>query len=435
MSDAKLISTLVPCLLPPFLAALLFNPTLFLTRGSSSHHLFRLRLETLGKRARYISPGLANLAETHFLTPPSSFHQAPPLRLPQLSCRHHLRVNVMYLSQPRDLISSMTAGCSRSTKLWPPADHLTMMPYTRADQALNRATRTDSAVYSSPRSHQEYSHVSQGSSTTSLLYHYGQVDQVNMSIEYANSSSNLVPAMPQFNGHAKSRWFRSQHYQQEWDNLDPGDAETRPSHAYTELIKLCILKRREGKLTLNQLYRDLEEKFPFFAASSKGKGWKVNSICSIDPVTVLKIYLTDQTLFPCNDRTHSDIICQRSPTSSSWIVSTASLAKGTTGRTVLISRNPLHWHRVPLSSFQIYGLRLSAQHLFHLERSRPAITAARPNFSLPHRRCSRQTIQHERPCPNSRSTIWPRIYASCLTSIVNREQHFFRPMQHSCSDQ
>lgn len=76
---------------------------------------------------------------------------------------------------------------------------------------------------------------------------------------------------------SKSRWFRSQHFQKLWDELDAGNAETRPPHPYTELIKVCILKRTEGKLTLNQLYRDLEEKFPFFAASARGKGWKVST--------------------------------------------------------------------------------------------------------------------------------------------------------------
>ncbi|GAC96454.1 potential forkhead-like transcriptional regulator [Pseudozyma hubeiensis SY62] len=71
-----------------------------------------------------------------------------------------------------------------------------------------------------------------------------------------------------------SRLFRSQHFQAVWERLDSGSSETRPPHPYTELIKLCILKRREGKLTLNQLYRDLEEKFPFFATSQNGKGWR-----------------------------------------------------------------------------------------------------------------------------------------------------------------
>lgn len=74
----------------------------------------------------------------------------------------------------------------------------------------------------------------------------------------------------------RSRWMRSQHFQNVWDSLDPGTVDTRPPHPYTELIKLCILKRREGKLTLNQLYRDLEDKFAFFASSAKGKGWKVS---------------------------------------------------------------------------------------------------------------------------------------------------------------
>ncbi|KAJ9478402.1 Forkhead transcription factor required for pathogenic development, partial [Pseudozyma hubeiensis] len=84
----------------------------------------------------------------------------------------------------------------------------------------------------------------------------------------------LTRVLPGSDSRSMSRWFRSQHFQAVWERLDSGSSETRPPHPYTELIKLCILKRREGKLTLNQLYRDLEEKFPFFAMSQNGKGWR-----------------------------------------------------------------------------------------------------------------------------------------------------------------
>ncbi len=104
----------------------------------------------------------------------------------------------------------------------------------------------------------------------------GQWDRAHKPVAHVEPDS-LSAAMSNLEGRTQSRWFRSRHFQKVWEELDAGNSETRPPHPYTELIKLCILKRREGKLNLNQLYRDLEHKFPFFATSERGKGWKVST--------------------------------------------------------------------------------------------------------------------------------------------------------------
>lgn len=85
----------------------------------------------------------------------------------------------------------------------------------------------------------------------------------------------LTEGLYSTDGLAGYKRFRSQHFQSVWEALDPGNTLMRPSFPYTELIKVCILKRPEGKLTLQQLYHDLEDKFYFFASSRQGKGWKV----------------------------------------------------------------------------------------------------------------------------------------------------------------
>ena len=192
--------------------------------------------------------------------------------------------HVMYLSQPRDLMTSMSAGCSRSTTFLPIPDSLAPLPPFQSDNLNDNRRSVDLDSYSlqsPPEGDYDPMHEF---SPTRFVHPATLV-----------SPDPYAHAMTTSEGRSMSRLFRSQHFQEVWDKLDPGSVETRPPHPYTELIKLCILKRHEGKLTLIQLYHDLEAKFPHFAASPKGAGWKVSITapllnhfslsCSIKPLT------------------------------------------------------------------------------------------------------------------------------------------------------
>lgn len=185
--------------------------------------------------------------------------------------------STMYLSQPRDLISSMSTGCSRSTTLLPHRDNLAMLPNLKADpSSLRRQATKASASSRSLSTDHDYARIHDASPSTSFPGSMQPDPGHRNSLDYSTKTDSLSVVVSSSESRSMSRWFRSQHFQTVWHNLDPGNSETRPPHPYTELIKLCILKQRQGKLTLNQLYRDLEEKFPFFAESAKGKGWKVS---------------------------------------------------------------------------------------------------------------------------------------------------------------
>ncbi|KAJ1601780.1 hypothetical protein NDA14_006413 [Ustilago hordei] len=157
----------------------------------------------------------------------------------------------------------MSAGCSRSTTFLPIPDSLAPLPPFRNGNLNDNRRSLDFDSYSlqSPPEG-DYDPMHDFSPTR-----FGHPATLVSPDPYAH-------AMTTSEGRSMSRLFRSQHFQEVWDKLDPGSVETRPPHPYTELIKLCILKRHEGKLTLIQLYHDLEAKFPHFAASPKGAGWK-----------------------------------------------------------------------------------------------------------------------------------------------------------------
>lgn len=177
---------------------------------------------------------------------------------------------IMYLSQPRDLINSMSTGCSRGSIVVLPRDHdsldslvpsadienlTALRPSLTCDQ--NRLKPHDTAELQTP----PLSARAEGN-PVSLVY---------------TPPNTLTKALFSCDGISASRWFRAQHFQKIWERLDPGSPSLRPPHPYSELIKLCILKRREGKLTLCELYQDLEAKFFFYAkSSSKGRGWRVS---------------------------------------------------------------------------------------------------------------------------------------------------------------
>ncbi|PWZ00752.1 hypothetical protein BCV70DRAFT_237088 [Testicularia cyperi] len=93
---------------------------------------------------------------------------------------------------------------------------------------------------------------------------------LGISLSYDPSTAHIRRPEERF----RSKWARSQYYQTIWNALESGDASARPNLAYVELIKLCILKSPDLKLTILQLYNDLESKFPFFAEQSNSKGWK-----------------------------------------------------------------------------------------------------------------------------------------------------------------
>lgn len=180
--------------------------------------------------------------------------------------------NTMYLSQPRDLTTSMSTGCARSSIRH---DHTVsdILPLIKAERAPPHRRS-----YDAPRSSSFYS--SDHDYTAKRYDHPSSWPRAEQENRYFyDDDPDPTPPSSAFGpeGRSQSKWFRAQHFQKVWENLDSGKPDSRPPHPYTELIKLCILKRREGKLTLNQLYHDLEEKFPFFATSSKGKGWKVSS--------------------------------------------------------------------------------------------------------------------------------------------------------------
>ncbi|SPO22998.1 related to HCM1 - Forkhead transcription factor [Ustilago trichophora] len=204
----------------------------------------------------------------------------------------------MYLSQPRDLISSMSTGCSRSTTLLPHRDNLAMLPNVKDDpSSLRRQATKVSASSRSLSTDRDYARMHEASPSTSFPRSLQPDSGHRMSFDYSSKTDSLSVVVSSSENRSMSRWFRSQHFQNVWQNLDPGNSETRPPHPYTELIKLCILKQREGKLTLNQLYRDLEEKFPFFAQSAKGKGWK----------NTLRHNLSTQPYFIKLDREHGQL--------------------------------------------------------------------------------------------------------------------------------
>ncbi|PWN48202.1 winged helix DNA-binding domain-containing protein, partial [Violaceomyces palustris] len=48
----------------------------------------------------------------------------------------------------------------------------------------------------------------------------------------------------------------------------------KPPYAYTDIIKVAILKSPGKKLTLSQIYSEIEKKFPWFASPFAGAGWK-----------------------------------------------------------------------------------------------------------------------------------------------------------------
>lgn len=233
-------------------------------------------------------------------------------------------------------MTSMSAGCSRSTTFLHNTDNLAHLPPFRGDYSFDSRRSVDIDPYPlQPPAERDYD------------------QKQNLSpARFAHSTGLVSPdpysgAMSTSEGRSMSQLFRSQHFHEVWEKLDPGNVETRPPHPYTELIKLCILKRREGKLTLNQLYHDLEAKFPHFAASPKGAGWKVSTTTL--PSTLYHFQSADATLF-VSHRTRFDTTSPLSHTSSSWNESTVSWARVTTGRTVLISKSPLHWLRAPSSS-------------------------------------------------------------------------------------
>nr|CDI52395.1 cre-fkh-6 protein [Melanopsichium pennsylvanicum 4] len=183
----------------------------------------------------------------------------------------------MYLSHPRDLISSMSSGCSRNTALLPHPDHLAQLLSPKSDwHTPNRQSTKVPAACSSPVSDQAYTRLSD-SSSISTSYAHNRMERTTLCLDY-NKTGGIPRAVSSSHTHSVSRLFRSQHFRKVWEELDAGNPNVRPQHPYTELIKLCILKRPEGKLTLNQLYRDLEDKFPFFDASANGKGWKVSTL-------------------------------------------------------------------------------------------------------------------------------------------------------------
>ncbi|GAK63355.1 uncharacterized protein PAN0_003d1559 [Moesziomyces antarcticus] len=200
----------------------------------------------------------------------------------------------MYLSQPRDIIT-LSPGCSRR-----PAS---LHSYSAERERLSSSTSwvSDRSSIPSPASdssaacfsfspHQARAQEMQPITRSTIGVH-GEPHALSLDRLKFDATAVPEPSRP------RSRWMRSQHFQNVWDSLDPGTVDTRPPHPYTELIKLCILKRREGKLTLNQLYRDLEDKFAFFASSAKGKGWK----------NTLRHNLSTQPYFIKLDREHGQL--------------------------------------------------------------------------------------------------------------------------------
>ncbi len=182
----------------------------------------------------------------------------------------------MYLSPTHDLISSMQEGCSRPATFLYRAAKPATFPNVRLDSHhLDRQAKQLSAMHLSALPRQETAPMREPIRSRSLPEEESH-ERPGITFRYATFDTMDLPSASDFEGRSMSRLFRSQHFQRVWDGLEAGTSETRPPYAYTELIKLCILRRLEGKLTLNQLYRDLEDKFPFFATSHKGKGWKVS---------------------------------------------------------------------------------------------------------------------------------------------------------------
>ncbi|CDR88615.1 related to HCM1-Forkhead transcription factor [Sporisorium scitamineum] len=168
----------------------------------------------------------------------------------------------------------MSAGCSRGPFLLRPVDALASTPF---DSRNGIVDDTLSPLASLPLHRDQF----QTFPSTSRPVPSPEASRY----DHHHTTATFLHSKPPAERHAfeancntdkfwESRTFRSKHYQTVWDNLDAGNADRRPDYHYIELIKLCILKRREGKLTLNELYHDLEEKFPFFANRAKGKGWK-----------------------------------------------------------------------------------------------------------------------------------------------------------------
>lgn len=184
----------------------------------------------------------------------------------------------MYLFQPRDLNFSMSAGCSRATVHLPLDDKLAPLQVSKPNDS-SKALEADSAMRFPPLSSERETPRPPGLSWTVKQQSSECPDSRPMTFLHVGNGP-LTRVLSGSDSRSMSRWFLSQHFQAVWERLDSGSSETRPPHPYTELIKLCILKRREGKLTLNQLYRDLEEKFPFFAMSHNGKGWRVSENAS-----------------------------------------------------------------------------------------------------------------------------------------------------------
>lgn len=183
----------------------------------------------------------------------------------------------MYWAKSHDLVSSMSTGCYRGTKLMPQTDKFAPQQFGNSKIDIYNDSAADVPTTIPPQFADQDRQPPYESPKTSKQSPLERPERGYLTFTHSNPSSSAKATIGT-DSRSMSRWFRSRHFQAVWERLDSGSSETRPSHPYTELIKLCILKRPEGKLTLNQLYRDLEDKFPFFAASQKGKGWKVSLI-------------------------------------------------------------------------------------------------------------------------------------------------------------
>lgn len=146
---------------------------------------------------------------------------------------------------------------------------------------------------------------------------------------YSQHAARTSPDYTYLEGRASSNLTRARHFMAVWQSLPSGDADSRPQHPYTDLIKLCILKRCDTKLTLNQLYYDLEEKFAFFASPKNGKGWKVSNA----PMGTTRALLTHFRRTPCGTTSRHSL------TSSSWTGNMVSPAKVTFGHMSHISKS------------------------------------------------------------------------------------------------
>uniref|UniRef100_A0A8C9TTJ1 Fork-head domain-containing protein n=1 Tax=Scleropages formosus TaxID=113540 RepID=A0A8C9TTJ1_SCLFO len=60
-----------------------------------------------------------------------------------------------------------------------------------------------------------------------------------------------------------------------WPECDGGDPAVKPALSYIALIATVILSSPQQRLNLASIYRDIQERFPYFRA--RGQGWK-NSV-------------------------------------------------------------------------------------------------------------------------------------------------------------